>query len=379
MMRIAIVADDLTGALDAAAPFADAGLAASVLLRPGRGGDEPVLSVDTDTREAAPAAAALAVEQAFAGLDLAGVLPFKKIDSTLRGNIGPELGAALAATGRRVAIVAPAAPKQGRSLRGGWLYVDGQRTGRHSLVELLLQQQLRGVPVRPMHAGGRIEIAAGETCVVVADAQDEEQLDAIAAYGLAHPQDVLLAGSSGLSSAVMRLLARGTNISVPARRLDARRVHFLIGSHHARSAEQVQALVATGDVPAHVLSPSAGDALPSESANAQRGVLVHVEGLGSPLRLDPAWIARRLGDAAASLVRAAGDEPVALFLTGGATARSILERLGVDRIEIVGSLFPGVVHGRVTVGARAVDVITKSGGFGERDLLVRLARECVSR
>jgi D-threonate/D-erythronate kinase len=379
MMRIAIVADDLTGALDAAAPFADAGLAASVLLRSGRSGDEPVLSIDTDTREAAPAAAALAVEQAFGGLDLAGVLPFKKIDSTLRGNIGPELGAALAATGRRVAIVAPAAPRQGRSLRGGWLYVDGQRMGRQSLVELLQQQQLSGVPVRPIHAGGRIEIAAGDTCVVVADAQNEEQLDAIAAYGLAHPQDVLLAGSSGLSSAVMRLLAPANGFSGPTRRFETSRLHFLIGSHHARSAEQVQALVATGDVPAHVLSPAAGDALPGAIANATRGVLVHVAGLGTPLRLDPAWIARRLGDAATSLLRAAGDEPVALFLTGGATARSILEHLGVDRIEIVGSLFPGVVHGRVTVGGRAVDVITKSGGFGERDLLVRLARECVSR
>jgi D-threonate/D-erythronate kinase len=378
MMRIAIVADDLTGALDAAAPFADAGLAASVLLRLGRSGEEPVVSIDTDTREAAPAAAALAVEQAFAGLDLAGVLPFKKIDSTLRGNIGPELDAALAATGRRVAIVAPAAPKQGRGLRGGWLHVDGQRMGRQSLVELL-QQRLPGVAVRAVPVGGRIDIGSGERCVLVADADSEEQLDAIAAFGLAHPSDVLLAGSSGLSGAVMRLLAPGNSVSVPARRLDTRRLHFLIGSHHARSAEQVQALVATGDVPAHVLSPSAGDALPAASANAQGGVLVHVEGLGTPLRLDPAWIARRLGDAAEVLLRAAGDEPVALFLTGGATARSILEHLGVDRIEIVASLFPGVVHGRVTAGGRAVDVITKSGGFGERDLLVRLARECVSR
>jgi uncharacterized protein YgbK (DUF1537 family) len=277
-----------------------------------------------------------------------------------------------------VAIVAPAAPKKGRGLRGGWLHVDGQRMGRQSLVELL-QQRLPGVAVRAVPVGGRIDIGSGERCVLVADADSEEQLDAIAAFGLAHPSDVLLAGSSGLSGAVMRLLAPGNSVSVPARRLDTRRLHFLIGSHHARSAEQVQALVATGDVPAHVLSPSAGDALPAASANAQGGVLVHVEGLGTPLRLDPAWIARRLGDAAEVLLRAAGDEPVALFLTGGATARSILERLGVDRIEIVGSLFPGVVHGRVTVGARAVDVITKSGGFGERDLLVRLARECVSR
>jgi D-threonate/D-erythronate kinase len=377
MMRIAIVADDLTGALDAAAPFADAGLAASVLLRPGRGGDESVLSIDTDTREAAPAAAALAVEQAFAGLDLAGVLPFKKIDSTLRGNIGPELGAALAATGRRVAIVAPAAPKQGRSLRGGWLYVDGQRVGRQSLVELL-QQELAGVAVRALAAGEPMEIGTTQRCVLVADAENEEQLDAVAAFGLAHAQDLLLAGSSGLSSAVVRLLAPAAS-AAPSPRLETRRLHFLIGSHHARSAEQVQALRAAGEVPARVLSAADRQAWPGAGAIAARVALVHVEGLGAPPRLDPAWVAQRLADAAADLLHAAGDEPLALFLTGGATARSILERLGVDRIEIVGSLFAGVVHGRVTAGGRVVDVITKSGGFGERDLLVRLARECVSR
>jgi D-threonate/D-erythronate kinase len=370
-MRIAIVADDLTGALDAAAPFADAGLAATVLLRPGRAGDEPVLSIDTDTREAGPAAAALAVEQAFAGLDLEGVLPFKKIDSTLRGNIGPELGAALGATGRRIAIVAPAAPKQGRSLRDGWLFVDGQRIGRQSLVDML-RDQLPGAPVRALAARGTFEADVAQPCVYVADAQDEEHLAAIAAFGLAHPQDVLLVGSSGLSSAVVRLLTPGTG-AARTRRLDARRLHFLVGSHHARSVEQVQALLDAGDVPAYVLSPTAAVDVPGE--RAPRVALVHVEGLGAPPRLDPAWIAQRLGDAAIGLLRAAGDEPVVLFLTGGATARAILERLAVDRIEILASLFPGVVHGRVRVSGRPVDVITKSGGFGERDLLVRLARE----
>lgn len=370
-MRIAIVADDLTGALDAAAPFVDAQLAASVLLRPGRGGGEAVLSIDTDTRAAGPAAAALAVERAFLALDLEGVLPFKKIDSTLRGNIGPELGAALGATGRRVALVAPAAPKQGRSLRGGWLYVDGQRMGRQSLVELL-EGQLPGVPVRALAAGDSPDIDTMGSCVVVADAENEEQLDALAAFGLAHSHEVLLAGSSGLSSAVVRLLApRGVATASP-RRLQARRLHFLVGSHHARSAEQVRALLDAGGMPTYVLSPATPIDIPG--ADAPRVALVHVEGLGASPRLDPAWIAQRLGDAAAGLLRAAGDEPVALFITGGATARSILERLGVGRIEILGSLFPGVVHGRVSVGGRSVDVITKSGGFGERDLLVRLAR-----
>lgn len=372
MMRIAIVADDLTGALDAAAPFADAGLAASVLLRPGRGGDEPVLSIDTDTREAAPATAARAVEQAFAALDLQGVLPFKKIDSTLRGNIAVELEAAMRATGRRIAIVAPAAPKQGRSLRDGWLYVEGQRMERQSLVELL-HQQLPGVPVRGIAAGEPIELAATQPCVLVADADDEARLDAIAAFGLAHPKDVLLAGSSGLSSAVMRLLAPVTGITVPVRRLETRRMYFLVGSHHARSAEQVQALLAAGGMPAYVLSPAVPMDIPGERAPTL--ALVHVEGLGGAPRLDPPWIAQRLGDAAVGLLHATGNERVALFITGGATARSILERLGVDRITIVGSRFPGVVHGRITVGGRTVDVITKSGGFGGRDLLVRIARE----
>jgi D-threonate/D-erythronate kinase len=377
-MRIVIVADDLTGALDAAAPFADAGLRASVVLdaasAAGRPGADAVLSIDTDTREAQPEAAALVVERAFASVTLAGALPFKKLDSTLRGNVGAELAAAMRATGRRIALVAPAAPKQGRTLRGGLLFVEGRQVGQRPLADML-REHLPGLPIRSLAAGEGFDLTGSQPCVLVADADAEEQLEAIAAFGLAHPGEVLLAGSSGLSSAMARLLTDNADTTRAPRRFDARRLYLLIGSHHARSAEQVQALLAAGEVPAFVLSPGMADGLPLDAARSPRAAVVHVEGLGAPPRLDPRWIAQRLGDAAHALLGAAAGESVALLLTGGATARSVLERLGVERIEIVASLFPGVVHGRVMVAGRAVDLITKSGGFGERDLLVRLVRE----
>ena len=52
-------------------------------------------------------------------------LVYKKLDSTLRGNVAAELAAAFGAAGRERAIVAPAFPAAGRTTVGGTQLVHG--------------------------------------------------------------------------------------------------------------------------------------------------------------------------------------------------------------------------------------------------------------
>ena len=59
--------------------------------------------------------------EAAARVRRAGRIDFKKIDSQLRGNVAAELAALTGAV-----IVAPALPVEGRVVRGGVLYVDGE-------------------------------------------------------------------------------------------------------------------------------------------------------------------------------------------------------------------------------------------------------------
>ena len=61
--------------------------------------------------------------------------------------------------------------------------------------------------------------------------------------------------------------------------------------------------------------------------------------------------------------------------TGGDTARSMLDRLGIDVLQVCGSFAPGVVLSSAHLRGRPITLVTKAGGFGEADLFVRIVRE----
>lgn len=123
---IAILADDLTSALDGAAPFAARGLNACVMLRlpdAALQGAE-IVAFDLDSRFVSPEQAEQRFRHAAACVKRARLI-YKTVDSTLRGNLGPETRGALTGSGRRLAIVAPAFPDAGRTTVDGRQYVDG--------------------------------------------------------------------------------------------------------------------------------------------------------------------------------------------------------------------------------------------------------------
>ena len=377
-MQVGIVADDLTGAMDAAAPFADIGIGTVVALHCDSAlpTSAAVLSIDTDTREATRQDASDTVRRTMAKLRAAGArLLFKKIDSTLRGNIGAETLAALAGSGCRCAIVAPAAPAQGRLLRDGQLFVHGRRLPMN--LTDLLRFELPDVSVQPLLPSSRPVAPPGDGCAVwVADAQDEADLDRVARLGW-DQEDILLVGSSGLAGALARQPGIALSSGQPGRQPGYRRVWFVVGSRNSRSAQQVRALIAHGDVMSVVL-PLAGH-MPEPCArggSGDRGVgVIHVEGLDAPTAGDPQRIAAQLGEIAATMLGLAPQARTALVLTGGDTARATLARLGVERVDVLASLSPGVVHGAARVAGQELGVVTKAGGFGDPDLFVRLAAQ----
>ena len=123
--RVSIVADDLTGACDAAVGFTRAGFSADVVLsggEPATGVD--VLAVDVRSRHLPAAEAARRIGE-WIGARRESPLLIKKLDSTLRGNVRAELEAALAASRRPAALVAPAFPLYGRTTVGGVQRLDG--------------------------------------------------------------------------------------------------------------------------------------------------------------------------------------------------------------------------------------------------------------
>ena len=109
--------------MDSSGYFASMGFSTTVILDPSFSSDSDVTVITTNSRAEAPNIAGERAKQAVRSL--AGRAVYKKIDSTLRGNIGVELEAAIAEITCEKAVVAPAFPAVGRTTMAGVLLVNG--------------------------------------------------------------------------------------------------------------------------------------------------------------------------------------------------------------------------------------------------------------
>ena len=83
---------------------------------------------------------------------------------------------------------------------------------------------------------------------------------------------------------------------------------------------------------------------------------------------DPRAAGARFADGIAQLVKAGAFET--LFCCGGETADAILGALGNGVLIIEGEVLPGVPVSSMLLGERRLQLVTKSGGFGDEDALV---------
>ncbi|MBB3330995.1 uncharacterized protein YgbK (DUF1537 family) [Halomonas campaniensis] len=380
--RVAIVADDLTGALDAAAPFAARGAVTRVVIALEQvetalsswAGDMPeVIAVNTESRHLAPEAAAARVARAARALaPLAPEWWFKKIDSTLRGQVVAEALALRRATGRRV-LLAPAVPAQGRTVRDAEVRVDGE-----PLAATAYGQDARSAPpagpLDRLFAGAGVPLARYRPLSGALLPDTDCVCDAAVPADLARIQDAMGAaaadwlpvGAAGLAGAMARRLFGEGRPRQPSLAGVTRRLYAL-GSRSPRAAEQLARLRQTSPGLAVVEALGPGMAAPP----AGEGGLVVVPGAG---QASAEAVAAAMGERVASRVAAWPAGAGLLLLTGGDTAMAALQRLGVASIEVVAEWAPGVPLGRLE-GDPARPVITKAGGFGEPDLLAALERE----
>lgn len=82
-------------------------------------------------------------------------------------------------------------------------------------------------------------------------------------------------------------------------------------------------------------------------------------------------IAKRIGEFVMKWVSFGLDETVAV--TGGDTVYAFLEQASCTDIEPVCEVMPGVVLFNATVGKRRLQVVSKSGGFGDEKVFVDIA------
>ncbi len=390
VLRAVIVADDLTGAMDAAAPFARRGLDVCVLTAPDMLAtvlaDPPqVLSINTATRHVTAETAA-AVVGALVGelIQLNPELLFKKIDSTLRGHVVAETVAAMRASARCDVLICPAVPAQGRILSGGEVFIEGvplreTAIGRDHrspppLVPLpeLFRSATANLSVSLEQAGSnQAPVGQAAPRIRIADAATSGQLQVLAVAAVDRCADSLFVGAAGLTDALAEALF-GSEVPVVTPTTRPGSALFVVGSRAPQVATQVAALTAT-DPCTQVIELSDTQALDSDML--QRLTLLGTLPASLVLRAphtsphsdhDPDLIAKAL--AASTVALLAQAEIGLLIVTGGDTVLAVLDALEVGVIRVCGEVQPGIVHGLIDTQQGPLRLVTKAGGFGDEQL-----------
>ncbi|ROZ42553.1 4-hydroxythreonine-4-phosphate dehydrogenase PdxA [Rhodococcus sp. WS3] len=389
MKPLVVIADDLSGAAESAAGFLARSSSVSLRLRPGTPDGSDVTVFDLHSRRSDPAQAARDVRTVLQSA--AGFAVVKKIDSLLRGNIAAEV-AELTRDGSPV-IVAAGLPTLGRTVRDGVPLVDGvplhttslwraeATQPPHSIAEVLgdsvLTTDVPLVVVRSEALPRILQEIADSESVAVCDVETDADLDMIVTAAQKVPRSRLV-GTAALTAAVARSrTARSSDTAVQL--CASRTVLTVVGTADTSAAEQVALLRNSGV--RHVLVNSAdllsNSAEPSTILEALDGgnVVISVGGPVVPSE------AARLVSALAELITAvdvslAGREhPLDLVLTGGETARSVLDRLGVEHLSPVCEIEYGAVLSRDPAGRY---IVTRPGSFGDVHSLLSIT-EFLSR
>ncbi len=410
MVKLLMIADDFTGALDTGVQFAVRGAKTCVVTDPDYDfshtrADVQVLVLDAETRH-------LEAEKAYKtvfrvvkdALEAGFSYVYKKTDSALRGNVGAELAAVLDAAGADSMPFLPALPKMNRITRGGVHYIDGIPVAKSvfgldpfepvtasSVAEIIGVQWKKPVVVRSLEEP---EIEAGPG-IQVYDAETDEDLLGIGRR-LGREGLHLSAGCAGFAAVLAELLELegmppGMPYLVPS-------LFVACGSVNPVTLKQMETAEAAGFSHIHLSpvqklepawreTPDCAAAIASWLETAEREKLFILD-VNDPAGCDETVryakehglstedmrvrISNQLGHLVQQMLD--GGLDATILCTGGDTLLALTRAVGVAELLPVCELDTGAVLTDFVYQGKTYHIISKSGGFGEPDLFCRLAR-----
>jgi uncharacterized protein YgbK (DUF1537 family) len=374
---IGVIADDLTGAAELGAVGLRHGLRAEIVRRGEPSGRADLVCVDTDSRSCEPAAAAKRAAAAAKMLRAAGAKwIYKKVDSVLRGQVTAEVEAVMKQLKVERALLLPANPSLGRTIRDGQYFVhdklihktefarDPEYPRRSSQVVRLLAAP-ENFLLRVVN--GDRSLAAGT--IVIGEASTAADVQSWAEYCDAK---MLPAGGSEFFNA---LLAGEISHPPTAEHFSpatAGREFFISGTstHEARQFALAEKRRKTPvfSLPQELawgaeFTPAAIEAVTQRVVAAfqenQRVVLA----VGLPPVRDTA-IARNLSKSIVQVAEQVMRQVTVarVFAEGGATAAELVRRMGWARLTVLRELAPGVATLAVE-GGESILLTIKPGTY----------------
>ena len=421
MPKLLVIADDLSGATDVGVQFANRGIRSFVTVQPAARRPLPdlfrefeVAIVNIESRHLPPDQARAQVTDLVKEARRVGVEHFyKKTDSTLRGNVGAELDALLKVTGRQVLCFVPAHPALGRTTRDGVQFVhrvplgesayasDLRNPVRESRVAAFLEPETKA-PIKLIRQNELAVLTKGPVAgMLVFDAETEADLQRTAVMlNLCNCLHVL-AGPAAFAACVPNLLTfkkeapkplalpptllvvNGSLNEVAWRQCAAAEqsgFHFMPLPPAALLSDGPAGEEARGKIVMDVfglLSAKRPVVLASVKDAAERAAFTAA---GQAIRADenswPDIIARHTGQIVAGILTRsfAAGAPAPEFTTaviGGDTFVGVARAGEWQGFLPQREILPGVAACEV-VERPGLVVISKPGGFGDDDTLVKL-------
>lgn len=404
MATLVMIADDLTGTIDASVPFASAGVELITNPDEALSGEQldvtncAMVSINSDSRHLNSFAAYMRVGSLVEkAMSKETRVIFKKTDSVMRGNVAAELMAVWERCGRGCLHFLPAWPAMRRTTVDGIHCVDGMPVSEtcfgqdpfdpvrtSSIKEMLSKQE--GVPIMHVHTHDPVPVKFSG--IAFYDIENEAELNKrCLEIASSSTEPLLLAGCAGLARAFAHML-KLDQAAMPVSSVDSSHLMVLFGSINPVSQGQCAYACKQGATCFYI----------SESQKLDPVFTKSVEGIGMCRAIRESWNTNDITvvDAtsfepkprdAANDVRALISENIsklletivgerksgAVFVSGGDVLLSYLLRLTRPRVRLLGELFPGIVDTEVTAKGHILRILTKSGGFGSEDLIYQVA------
>lgn len=419
MVKLLMIADDFTGALDAGIQFAKRGIDTQIftgkeLRKKDISDTAQVLVVDSETRPLSGGEAYQIVRKITEnGVELDIPVILKKTDSALRGNVGAELEAVMDAAGEDKIYFIPAFPDINRITEKGIHYIDGElledsafgrdpfEPVRHSYIPELLAVQSGS---RISSVGTEDEFPKGPTeekTIYVFDAGKKEEIVRRVEEIAANDRLRLIAGCAGLAECLFPVLGLKESKGEGLQRQKG--LYVACGSLNPITKAQVEEAALKGCVrinlsaqqklsEAYYSSAEGIEFLGKLSEACKKHEVVIVDTFDDSEGTEANQYAKehgiqkkelryRISGCHGRIVRYLLEHGMqhTVMMTGGDTLMGFMKEIQCTQLYPICEIEKGVVLSRLEWEGKKIQIISKSGGFGCKNVIMKIADKVIER
>ena len=400
MIKVLIIADDFTGALDTGVQFSNYGVHTLVTSDIELEFDETtvqaeVLVFNTETRylnkqEAYDVVKRIALKAKQKNIEYI----FKKVDSALRGNVASELKALADVYEDIVIPFMPAYPEQNRFSKEGILLIDSIPVSEsvfgldpyEPVTESHIPTLLFKEAAVKTYVTKNYELPPNGERMLLIESQCDEDMLAQGKELLANEALNVTVGCAGFAKALAAILYKKSNTAQIVTQLP---LVVVCGSVNPVTKKQVECAQLNGFERISLTLEQLWDKHYWDTAKGQADIKQFLK-IENPLMFETFGnisadevnqlsvqsneLRFRIGQSLGTLVMNLLSNSIerTLLFTGGDTLYQSMTILGINEMKPLKELFPGIVLGSINFNGEKRYVITKSGGMGKEDLFIQL-------